>query len=385
MMNDQILLPDRREAIAGMIADALGKARIVRHEFEVGAIDLGQKLRHLVEREHAVHQEDLVVGDGERALDEAAQLLRHRGFHFEADRRAAAAALEHALELHHEVFGFFLDLDIAVAHDAEGALPLHRVTREQLRDEQPDDMLERDQPRAAVGGRQADDPLDLLRDADERVHRLAVARAGKLQGNGEPEIGNERERMRRVDRKRRQHREDVREEIILKPGAIRLFECRAFDQHNGFLREILAQFLPALLLIAGELGDFPRDRGQLLGRRQAVRAADGDVGAHLPLEAGDADHEELVEVVGRDRQEADPFQQRMGRVLGLFEHPPVELKPGQFAVDEPVGRQRSRNRRNRLLGRFLDLLPVDFYRQYNGLGGLGHVACPVRPEYPNAS
>ena len=39
VVDDQVLLPDGGEAIAGMLADALGKARIVGHEFEVGAID----------------------------------------------------------------------------------------------------------------------------------------------------------------------------------------------------------------------------------------------------------------------------------------------------------------------------------------------------------
>ena len=39
VMNDQVLLTDRRKAIAGVIADTLGKARIVRHEFKIGTID----------------------------------------------------------------------------------------------------------------------------------------------------------------------------------------------------------------------------------------------------------------------------------------------------------------------------------------------------------
>ena len=39
MMDDQILLPDRGEAVAAVIADAFGKARIVGHEFEIGTVD----------------------------------------------------------------------------------------------------------------------------------------------------------------------------------------------------------------------------------------------------------------------------------------------------------------------------------------------------------
>ena len=73
VMDDQVLLPDRGEAIAAMLADALGKARIVGHEFEIGPID-GGELRQLGEREHAVDHEHLVLGHRERAPHEAAQV-----------------------------------------------------------------------------------------------------------------------------------------------------------------------------------------------------------------------------------------------------------------------------------------------------------------------
>ena len=107
-----------------------GIARIVGHEFEVGPVE-AHELGQLVERQHAVDQEHLVVAAGERALHEAPQLRRHRGFDLEPDHRAAPAPLEHGLELAHQVFGLFLDFDFAVADDAEGALPFDRVAGKQ--------------------------------------------------------------------------------------------------------------------------------------------------------------------------------------------------------------------------------------------------------------
>ena len=47
---------------------------------------------------------------------------------------------------------------------------------------------------SSAGLRQPHEPLDAVRHADERVHRLAVLGAGKLQRDREAEIGNERER-----------------------------------------------------------------------------------------------------------------------------------------------------------------------------------------------
>ena len=38
-MDNQIFLPDRREAVAGVVADALGETRVIWDEFEVRPVD----------------------------------------------------------------------------------------------------------------------------------------------------------------------------------------------------------------------------------------------------------------------------------------------------------------------------------------------------------
>ena len=265
-----------------MVANALRIARIVGHEFEIGPIE-AHELGELVERQHAVDQEHLVVGAGKRPLHESAQLRRHGGFELEADHRSAPAALEHRLELAHEILGLFLDLDLGVADDAEGALPLDRIAGKQASDEQPDHLFERDHAGGgrSLGARQTHEAVDLVRHADERVHRLAVARARKLQRNGEAEIGNERERMRRIDGERRQQRKDLPEKIVLEPDLLFLRHLRSVDQHDALLGQHLPKLAPALLLVAGEHADRLGDAGELLGRGQPVRALDGDAGAQL--------------------------------------------------------------------------------------------------------
>jgi hypothetical protein len=89
-------------------------------------------------------------------------------------------------------------------------------------------------------------------------------------------------------------------------------------------------------LIARKARDRLGDAHELLGRRKPVRALLDDALAHLILQAGDAHHEELVEVIGRDRQEAQLLQHRMALVFSLFEHAPVEMQPGELAVDESL-------------------------------------------------
>ena len=110
MMDDQVLLPDRGEDVAAMVAHPFGMARHVGREFEVGPVEPGQ-LRQLVHRQHAVDQEHLVVGGGKRLLHEAAQLFRHLGFHLEPDHRSAPPPLQRGLEQADQIFRLFLDFE----------------------------------------------------------------------------------------------------------------------------------------------------------------------------------------------------------------------------------------------------------------------------------
>ena len=154
MVDDDVLLADRREAIAAMLADALGKARIVGRELQVVARhrdDLG----NLVERQRPGQHADAVGRDAELAGDELAQFVRHLAVELDADHRTAAAALQRRLEEAHEILGFFLDFDIAVADEAERAGALDLVAREQLADEQADRLLERDEADVRPCGRAA--------------------------------------------------------------------------------------------------------------------------------------------------------------------------------------------------------------------------------------
>jgi hypothetical protein len=101
----------------------------------------------------------------------------------------------------------------------------------------------------------------------------------------------------RVDRERGQQRKHVVEEVVLDPGPFRLGDVLAVDQHDADVGQRAAQVAPDRLLVGGKLRDGAVDQRELLGRRQAVGAALGDALADLGLDAGDADHEEFVEVI----------------------------------------------------------------------------------------
>ena len=129
VMDDKVLLPERREDVAARVAHALGMARNVGRELEVGPVQPRQ-LRQLVHRQHAIDQEHFVVGGRKSALHEQAQFLRHLRVDLEPDHRSAAPALQRGLEQADQILGLFLDFDFGVTDDAEGALALHGVAGE---------------------------------------------------------------------------------------------------------------------------------------------------------------------------------------------------------------------------------------------------------------
>ncbi len=50
------------------------------------------------------------------------------------------------------------------------------------------------------------------------------------------------------------------------------------------------------------------------------------------LQPGDPDLEELVEIAAEDAEELEPLEQRRAGVERFVEDPPVELEPGELAV-----------------------------------------------------
>ena len=99
------------------------------------------------------------------------------------------------------------------------------------------------------------------------------------------------------------------------------------------------------------------NRTQLLTGGHAVGRGLGEGRVDLLLQAGDADLEELVDVLAQDRQEAHPLEQRQRLVLGHGEHAFVEVELRQLPVQVPLlslGRDRLDRRWSLQGGPFLD-------------------------------
>src|SRR6266481_4102148 len=97
MVDDNILLSYGREAVAAKVTDALGKARNIRRELQIGSV-VDNELAGRSKPEQPVLQENILGVDIELVDDEGKQVLGHVGVDFKANNRAAAPALQRGLE-----------------------------------------------------------------------------------------------------------------------------------------------------------------------------------------------------------------------------------------------------------------------------------------------
>ena len=137
-----------------------------------------------------------------------------------------------------------------------------------------------------------------------------------------------------IDGDRRQHRKDMIEEVILEPDALVVGELIGVKHVDAGVGKERDERHPAFLLLGCQLHDRAVDAVELLGGRQAVLARRLDAADHLAAQTRHAHHVKFVQIVGRYREEAQTLKQRMSLVLGLLEHPPVEVEPGQLAVEK---------------------------------------------------
>jgi hypothetical protein len=211
------------------------------------------------------------------------------------------------------------------------------MTREQPVEETYHQLFQEDEPRLGPG--QADEPLKLRRQQNQRVQRVATRRVEELQHDPQPLVGDEGERVRRINGDGRQDREDMVVEPRLQPVPLGLGDLVGIDHRDADLGQFAHQVDPDPVLVAHQRAGDLMDGRQLLFRGQVLRGPGGDAGRHLPLQSGHPDHVEFIEVAGADRQEAKPLQQGMGRVHRLFENALVEGQPAEFPVDEAFRRR----------------------------------------------
>jgi hypothetical protein len=225
-----------------------------------------------------------------------------------------------------------------IADHSEHAVLGHIEAGKQAIEEQRQHLLDRQVALPAPG--QAHEALDRRGDRDQALDVLVVPLPPQIEDHAEAEVGDEGERVRRVDRDRRENREQALHEVSLEPLALPPVEIAGSENRNVRGVQLGPQLLPAALLALDQRRHPLVDQDQLLGRVVAVRAPGPLPGAQLSLESGDPDHRELFQIARRDRQKTEPFEQRIALVVGLLEDALVEGEPRQLAIEKAFRRRR---------------------------------------------
>ncbi len=169
------------------------------------------------------------------------------------------------------------------------------------------------------------DPLLVARRVDHHHHQVE----GQARDVGEGVTG--------VDGEGGQHREDPLLEDLVQVRPVVLVQARPVAEADTVAVEVGHQPVEEGAPLAGvQLDHLEPDRPDLRLRSLGVGGGALEPRRQL-LEAADPDLEELVQRSARDGQEARPLQQREALVLGLGQHPRVEVEPGELAVDQDLG------------------------------------------------
>src|SRR5439155_1392025 len=207
--------------------------------------------------------------------------------------------------------------------------------------------------------RQANEARQRARRLHDRGARAAAEGVAAFQLDGEVEalVEHARKRVRRVEADRREHRQELAEEKLADPLALRRVPLLAPRENDAFAGERRQHdVVEQLVLGSDQRVRLAAHRLEHLRGGARIRTRLGEPELDAFLQPGDADLEELVEVGGDDGDETQPLEQRH-RVVGRHrQHAAVERENAELAVEK-----LRRKRCSAIHGEAL-ILPVPCYR-----------------------
>ena len=269
--------------------------------------------------------------DAEGAHEAVDDLGMRAAIDLEAHWLAAAALDEFSFDRAHQVRRLhFVDVDVAVARDAEAARMQHFEPGEQVLQPRLHDVGGEDaHPLAVRGGqtRNARQHARHLHDGDA-MHLARLARVEQQHREVERLVEQHRERVRRIDRERREHRVDLALEVPVDPIALRLRQLMRLPDLDARLGERRHdRFVPGAVQVFEEVARLLAHAFEFFLRLQAIGVLALKVGIDEFHHAGDADLKELVEILARDGEELQALEERHLVVAGLGHHAAIEREP----------------------------------------------------------
>jgi hypothetical protein len=229
-----------------------------------------------------------------------------------------------------------LDIEVGVARHAESVVGHDLHPGEHPVEVRGHELFDRQE---ALAVRQWEEPREERRHLQPREPPLGGYGIAHQYGEVQREARDVRERVRRIDRERRQDGEDPLDEGLGRPVAVVVGEVCRVDELDPDLVERRAEFVAEEVIDAVGASDHAAaDHGELLVRAHPVGCRRREPGFALLEQPRDADLEELVEALRADREVLRARKDRPGGVLGERQDAVVEVEPRQFSVQVAGGR-----------------------------------------------
>ena len=239
------------------------------------------------------------------ARSSCAQRRGHRGVHLDAHHLGEAPVPDLLLDQAEQVLRLVavVDLEVGVPGDPEG-VPARGSRR-------PGKSASRFAPITCSSGTNwfgvgSGTQRGRILGTFTRANRSSPSAPAEHHGEREAQVRDVGERMPRIDRERREDREDVGVEVRVE---VRPVVRRRASPSSGCERDARARpsagstsCMQAAAVLPDQLADRAGDGAELGLGRHAVGGALHDAGRDLLLEAGDPHLEELVEVAAEDRR-----------------------------------------------------------------------------------
>ncbi len=268
VVDDDILGANRGEAVPAIFTDAFREARRECRELEVRPVFVNQRVE-IPDANEAIN----IDAHRLMALCHGLKKLFHRGsvaaLILQADDSAAPPFLDRAPVISDQILRFFFQLDVAVPQDAEENRFFHDETGKKKVRVAPYFGLECHVSSILAG--QPDETRHGSRQNHQLLHRLLVRLTHDTEKETEPFVGDERKRMGRVERLRREDREDLRQEMVSQPKFVLFWQrITLADHRNAAAAQLTVQFQPDSLLTSHQGIGMLADRRELLGWRQPI-------------------------------------------------------------------------------------------------------------------
>jgi hypothetical protein len=161
----------------------------------------------------------------------------------------------------------------------------------------------------------------------------------ELHGEVEALVEDARERVRRIEADRREHRQQLLEEVVADPLTLSPAPLLAPREYDALAHQRRQHHLvQEAILVRHHRARLGTHRVEHLGGPAAIGTRFRQPELDLLLEPSDANLEELVEVRGDDGDEAQPLEQRHRVVGRLRQHAALEREDAELAV-EKLGRR----------------------------------------------